>query len=150
MVTLVVFVTFFAFILRTHLSFITPILSKAYHKNDHISGRHSYMSQLDDQMAGSVLMSDEKVSNPVQLHQIRGEQDVIEASELCIDVFFGNEGNFFKGMMLKKLRRQQVFDLLQRLWHRVDDFMIKAVGINGNMLGIYIFIYIYVYIYIHI
>mmetsp|Transcript_2614 Transcript_2614/g.2729 ORF Transcript_2614/g.2729 Transcript_2614/m.2729 type:complete len:230 (+) Transcript_2614:314-1003(+) len=93
------------------------------------------MSQLDDQMAGSVLMSDEKVRNPVQLHQIRGEQDVIEASELCIDVFFGNEGNFFKGMMLKKLRRQQVFDLLQRLWHRVDDFMIKAVGINGNMLG---------------
>jgi hypothetical protein len=139
MATLVVFVTFFAFFLRTHLCFITPVLSKVYHKNDHIAGRHSYMSLLDDQMATSVLMSDEKVSNPaVQLHQILGEHDVIEASELCIDVFFGKQGNLFQGMMLKKLRRQQIFDLLQRLWHRVDDFMIKAVGKNGNMIGIYI------------
>jgi hypothetical protein len=40
-------------------------------------------------------------------------------------------------MMLKKLRKQQIFDLLQRLWHRVDDFMIKAVSTNGNMIGKY-------------
>lgn len=95
------------------------------------------MSLVDDQIATTVLIDDKKVSNSVQLHQILGEHDVIEASELCIDVFFGKEGNIFQGMMLKKLRKQQIFDLLQRLWHRVDDFMIKAVSTNGNMIGNY-------------
>lgn len=64
------------------------------------------------------------------------EQDALQAADLCIDVFFGKVRNPIHGLLLKKLRRQQSFDLLQRLWHRPsDDSMVTAKDSKGNLLG---------------
>ena len=64
------------------------------------------------------------------------EQDVLEAADLCINVFFGKKRNIIHGMILNDLRRKQSYDLLQRLWNRpTDDSMVSAKDSRGNLLG---------------
>ena len=97
-------------------------------------------SRLDDE---TVLSSSLNLKEPrlerlptITYKLVDDEEDALRAADLCIDVFFGKVKNPIHGLLLKKLRRQQSFDLLQRLWHRPsDDSMVTAKDSKGNLLG---------------
>ena len=98
------------------------------------------MSTIDEQITRTSSMNDFETmqgrQNSVALKLVDNEQDVLQAADLCIDIFFGKVKNPIHGMLLNKLRRQQSFDLLQRFWHRPgDDSMVTAKDNKGRILG---------------
>ena len=98
------------------------------------------MSTIDEQITRTSPMNDFETAqgrqNSVALKLVDNEQDVLQAADLCIDIFFGKVKNPIHGMLLNKLRRQQSFDLLQRFWHRPgDDSMVTAKDNKGRILG---------------
>jgi GNAT superfamily N-acetyltransferase len=98
------------------------------------------MSTIDEQITRSSSAQEKELSldrvPSISFKLVDDEQDVLQAADLCINVFFGKVKNPIHGMLLNKLRRQQSYDLLQRLWNRPnDDSMVAAKDMKGNLLG---------------
>lgn len=98
------------------------------------------MSTLDEQITRPSSSQERDLSHDrapsISFKLVDDEQDVLQAADLCINVFFGKVKNPIHGMLLNKLRRQQSYDLLQRLWNRPnDDSMVAAKDSKGNLLG---------------
>ena len=107
-------------------------------KDNH--GQTSIMSSRleEETVTSSSIMKETRLDRlpTITYKLVDDEQDALQAADLCIDVFFGKVKNPIHGLLLKKLRRQQSFDLLQRLWHRPsDDSMVTAKDSKGNLLG---------------
>lgn len=100
---------------------------------------NKYMSTIDESRTRSPSTEEESLrdKSPLITYKlVDDEQDVLEAADLCINVFFGKKKNIIHGMILNDLRRKQSFDLLQRLWNRpTDDSMVSAKDNKGNLLG---------------
>ena len=97
------------------------------------------MSTIDESRTRSPSTEEESLrdKSPLITYKlVDDEQDVLEAADLCINVFFGKKRNIIHGMILNDLRRKQSYDLLQRLWNRpTDDSMVSAKDSRGNLLG---------------
>ena len=120
-------------LLPAYLSFLSPARNLVLSSNVDKLLQRRQMSTLDEQITRTSAPTTDK---SVTFKLVDNEQDVLQAADLCIDVFFGKVKNPYQGLLLKKLRRQQSFDLLQRLWNRPsDDSMVTAKDSNGNMLG---------------
>lgn len=141
--TNVISLLFTLLLLPAYLSLLSPtktialgLKSRRVEKCTH----GSFMSTLDEQILKTPYLNEyesvKERQNSVKLQLVDNEQDVLQAADLCIDIFFGKAKNPFHGMMLNKLRRQQSFDLLQRFWHRpTDDSMVTAKDSKGRILG---------------
>ena len=98
------------------------------------------MSTVDEQLSRSSTAQGKESTQDrtpsISFKLVDDGQDVLQAADLCINVFFGKVKNPIHGILLNKLRRQQSYDLLQRLWNRPDDdSMVTAKDMKGNLLG---------------
>lgn len=100
---------------------------------------NKYMSTLDELRTRPQTAEEESLrdkTSSITFKLVEDEQGVLEAADLCINVFFGKKRNIIHGMLLNDLRRRQSYDLLQRLWNRpTDDSMVSAKDNKGNLLG---------------
>ena len=111
--------------------------------SDQLSRFESYSKYNEDlDIIQDIAMEFKRIDIPpnewdVQLLAILSENDVLEAAELCIDVFFPQPSNVFQSLHIDKLVSKLNADILSRYrsTNLLPNAMVKAVDAEGDIVG---------------